>query len=434
MWDEEINKRIKEAADQYHPAYDEEAWSKMEQMLDEHLPQKKDKKRIIYLLLFTAVICAGLFFIFYQNGKKVSDKVSREIVAGKNVERDEAQKFKPQHQLQRTNPAQANAGNYKHAETSSNVHKDFKVSKGQHYVPLVTASNTQAEDAILKSDEKNEDAAPGKKDNANIKNQVVEASASDKGNESSNEAGSVVSQSDNITTISKNASDTAASKTIAKEEISKKVVNPKATNKYNNKFKQNFGITLGVGPDISGVSLSRIGELTLAYGAGLSYNLSNRFTLRTGFYISKKIYSVGKDEYKSQPGSGNYNYLQSVDANCNVYEIPLTISYNFNKVRNHNWFAGAGLSSYLMKKESYDYYYKYPSGNVYDKSWTISNKNKHYFSVLNISGGYEYAVSKKLRLSAEPYLKLPLSGIGAGKIKLNSGGILFSATLNLFKK
>jgi len=47
MWDEEINKKIKEAADQYHPAYDEEAWGKMEKLLDKHLPQKKDWRRII---------------------------------------------------------------------------------------------------------------------------------------------------------------------------------------------------------------------------------------------------------------------------------------------------------------------------------------------------------------------------------------------------
>ena len=42
MWDDEIHKKIKDAADQYHPAYDDNAWSKMEQLLDEHLPIKKD--------------------------------------------------------------------------------------------------------------------------------------------------------------------------------------------------------------------------------------------------------------------------------------------------------------------------------------------------------------------------------------------------------
>ena len=32
MWDDENDKRIKEAADHYHPAYDDTAWEKMEQI------------------------------------------------------------------------------------------------------------------------------------------------------------------------------------------------------------------------------------------------------------------------------------------------------------------------------------------------------------------------------------------------------------------
>jgi hypothetical protein len=103
-------------------------------------------------------------------------------------------------------------------------------------------------------------------------------------------------------------------------------------------------------------------------------------------------------------------------------------------VKNHRWFASTGLSSYLMKKESYVYYYKYPSGNTNEKSLSISNKNKHYFSVLDLSAGYQYMVNKRLSLMAEPYLRVALSGIGAGKIKLNSGGILFTVILKPFKK
>jgi hypothetical protein len=33
---------------------------------------------------------------------------------------------------------------------------------------------------------------------------------------------------------------------------------------------------------------------------------------------------------------------------------------------------------------------------------------------------------------AEPYIKLPLTGVGYGKVKLNSGGVLFSIGVNPF--
>ena len=154
--------------------------------------------------------------------------------------------------------------------------------------------------------------------------------------------------------------------------------------------------------------------------------------MRTGFYVAKKIYSVDEDEYHVPQGSTWNNYLQSVDANCKVYEVPLVLSYNFGKTKNHSWFASAGLSSYFMKRESYVYYYKNPLGVTYSNPWTVTNQNKHYFSVLDISGGYEYSINKRFSIIAEPYVKLPLSGIGLGKIKLNSAGVLFTVAVKPF--
>src|SRR6185369_1422777 len=60
---EEFNKKIKEAAEQHHPAYDEKAWQKMEKMLDKHMPQEdKDRRRIVFFLLFFLLLGGGVFF------------------------------------------------------------------------------------------------------------------------------------------------------------------------------------------------------------------------------------------------------------------------------------------------------------------------------------------------------------------------------------
>jgi hypothetical protein len=87
-----------------------------------------------------------------------------------------------------------------------------------------------------------------------------------------------------------------------------------------------------------------------------------------------------------------------------------------------------------MKKENYEYYFKTPAGQIYDKDWSVSNKNKHLFSVLSISGGYQYSFNKQFSIVAEPYINLPLTGIGSGKVKLNSGGILFTIKAKPFLK
>ncbi len=48
------------------------------------------------------------------------------------------------------------------------------------------------------------------------------------------------------------------------------------------------------------------------------------------------------------------------------------------------------------------------------------------FSVLGISGGYQRKITDRISFIAEPYLRMPLQGVGYGKVKLNSGGVLFS--------
>ena len=44
---------------------------------------------------------------------------------------------------------------------------------------------------------------------------------------------------------------------------------------------------------------------------------------------------------------------------------------------------------------------------------------------LNLSAGYEYEAGPHWRLQAEPYVKVPLTGVGAGKVQLLSAGVYF---------
>ena len=205
--------------------------------------------------------------------------------------------------------------------------------------------------------------------------------------------------------------------------------------KSKSSIASNFGITFSMGPDISYVSTNKPGRVTMSYGVGLSYTFLKRLTVQSGFYVSKKIYSADSANYHP---SGNFWYyypnMQNIEANCKVYEIPVSLSYKFGEKGKHNWFAGASISSLIMKRETYDYDYKTASGQNAYRSYTYNNVNKHNFSVLGLSGGYQYQVNKNISLTAAPYIKIPLSGIGFGKVKLNSAGIMFTATVKPFAK
>jgi hypothetical protein len=202
----------------------------------------------------------------------------------------------------------------------------------------------------------------------------------------------------------------------------------------NSKQKKNnsFFFSVSTGPDISSVG-NEYGRTKLLGGIGLGYTINDRFTLRTGFYSARKIYSADKGDYKPDVAPPNYNYLESVSANCKVYEIPLSLTYHFGRSEKQNFFASVGLSSYFMKKEDYDYLYKYPGNVTYTHRYSFKNENNHYFSVAGISAGYQRKINNTFSIMAEPYLRLPLNGVGNGNVKLNSGGIIFSATVKPFQ-
>jgi hypothetical protein len=152
-----------------------------------------------------------------------------------------------------------------------------------------------------------------------------------------------------------------------------------------------------------------------------------------GFYSVNAIYSGSRD-YKPVVPLTNTTYLKDISANCKVYEIPLSLAYNFGGSKRHRTFTALGLSSFIMKKEDYTYEYRYPGAPPIYYTHAEKNKYKHYFSVLALSGGYQHRINKTFSVTVEPYLKLPLAGVGYGKIKLSSGGVLFSLNVSPFQQ
>lgn len=441
MWDDKINKKIKDAADQYHPAYDENAWDKMELLLDKHLPVEKKRKRKYFLIPLLSLLLGGLLFIYYNQNNSHSKK-SQTIETKNNITATKLLKKNP---IVIDKNADSSNITAKPSGTINPISKSYQgeinqkaknsESKTDEGSPYKSFINPTRETAFNKHAITNATitSAPVREEDA-TKNNVVANYINDEPGYLSKEH--IFSETEtsilNNTNLRKEIS---GIKNIDKIEfiLMGKIRDPVVPNK-NKSFRNNFAINISAGPDVSSVGFNKAGKMAVNFGAGASYTVSNRFTLRTGFYVAEKIYSADKNQYHVPSGGSNITYLYNIDANCKVYEIPVTVSYNFGRAKNHQWFASAGLSSYLMKKESYDYYYKYPNGSTYTKSWSISNKNQHYFSVLDLSAGYEYSFSKRTSLLAEPYLKMPLSGIGAGKVKLNSGGVLFTFILKPFYK
>jgi hypothetical protein len=87
MLDDEYDKKIKEAAEHYHPAYDDTAWEKMSQLLDEHLPQKKERRKIFFILPSLLLVAALVFFVLMNNGKKDPSNIAQNVSSKNNTEK-----------------------------------------------------------------------------------------------------------------------------------------------------------------------------------------------------------------------------------------------------------------------------------------------------------------------------------------------------------
>ncbi len=199
--------------------------------------------------------------------------------------------------------------------------------------------------------------------------------------------------------------------------------------------KNAFFVSVSAGPDFSMVGMGKSGKVMLTGGIGLGYTFRERFTIRTGFYSGRKVYEAKPADYKPAMPLPNPDYLYRIDADCKVYEIPLNLSYNVLTNSKRDLFVGTGISSYIMKKEDYDYVYKYPgSDDEHHYPWVVNNENKHFFSVLSLSAGYTHKFGKRFSISAEPYFKIPLKGVGFGNVKLNSAGVLFSVNYQPFSR
>ena len=498
MLDDEMDHIIREAADNHHPAYNDKAWEKMEQKLDKHLPQRKDRRKLVFFLFLFLLIGGSMFVAvnrFTANNSQLSEKRSagndpEKVTApaqpannggsAEKIKQPAGEELAPVNTVQQTGGSEGNdktngqtvtnpvndinattaggadsktypAKKNKYAGIGINLNnsgrytarnvKRSKAGNGRRSIKITAPE--ASEEPATENELVNSAGKPRKGKNAGkLKGNVTAPVAED--SKESEEAvvsaeGGTKKQEENKEELKKNAEPVKDSVKTNKEDKNKDLVKteekpakPADKKKEKKGFAGNFGITVSAGPDLSFIKLNNTGKVTMTYGAGLSYNIKNRLTVRAGFYASKKIYSASPDQYHT-PG-GNYPYLAAVDANCKVYEIPVSIAYNFAQRKKHNWFGNVGLSSFIMKKEDYTYNYKTPAGQSYNYYAEVNNQNKHYFAVLTLSAGYHYELSKRISFQAEPYVKLPLAGIGLGKINLNSSGLLFTVTVKPFAK
>ena len=429
MQSENFDKKIKDSLSQRPPGNDIPDWDKMETLLDKHMPIEKDNRRRIFFILFSFLLLGGGAFLVWQNNSGNKHEVASTSSQKQNPSSTENNKPENTGLDNGTSTPQSDVTtvdipNREENQPYGSIARTGNNKKVNAPVNRETSSSKQKKsDQTI--DELVKDTEPERSLIENLTKKETEPTITEK-KEPIKEAEVEQTKTD---------AKVEGQKVESKETMSVAVNKTDSKKQNTSSFASNFFVSVSAGPDLSKVG-DNTGEVRAIYGAGIGYQISKRFSVRTGFYAGRKVYSADPGDYHPPDNFwGYYPNLENIEANCKVYDIPVTVDYKISSNKKQSWFASVGLSSLLMKEETYDYYFKpnySPTYITYTK--TINNQNKHYFSVLNLSGGYTRVLNKNISLQAEPYLKIALDGVGYGKVKLNSGGVLFTAVIKPFAK
>lgn len=186
--------------------------------------------------------------------------------------------------------------------------------------------------------------------------------------------------------------------------------------------QKNFYFGLMAGPDFSMVKSTKINGTGYTFGLLAGFNFNKKLALESGIMWDNKKYQADGKYFNTQKLNWPNVTIYNLSGYCNMFEIPLTIRYNVSANSQRTWFANAGLSSYIMKKENYDYNYarygQYQKGNKVYKNTTAN-----WLSVAHLSVGLQKKLGAIGDFRIEPYVKLPVNGVGIGSMPLRSTGI-----------
>ncbi|TDO20851.1 hypothetical protein [Pedobacter duraquae] len=208
----------------------------------------------------------------------------------------------------------------------------------------------------------------------------------------------------------------------SEDSVSVQKVTPKHT--------KNRGLIMSIlaAPDVSSAKMNVSSKLSSNIGFSITYPLTNRLSLTSGVVYAKKYYnSVGLGTL----ATGYLNKAWQINADCSVLDIPLNVNYKVLQKKTFSITVNTGLSSYFMLNEKYDFLVGTGSSQHVSQI-EIKNQNQHLLGVANFSVSFDRRITRNLSLGVQPFVKVPLTGIGQYDSKLRSTGMSFSLNIGLF--
>ncbi len=163
------------------------------------------------------------------------------------------------------------------------------------------------------------------------------------------------------------------------------------------------------------------------FSAGIigGYQLNSKIAVETGLLYAKKTYFTDGKYFKTgkiSPPMPAGMEIVSLEGSTGVLEIPVKFKYNFWQKKNNHIFSSAGITSYIITHEKNNYLLLI-NGAQQNMVSSYKNKSRSFAAAFDISMGYEHKIGKFNYMRIEPYVQIPLKGMGVGSIPVMSSGL-----------
>ena len=413
---DDMDDLFRRAADGYPLKLQDEGWDAIAGKLAASgavatsIVSKKSKenkyKLVILALLILIVSGTTLFFALNKENKNIKNNFT--LKNKESIKTSPGDKYYPDNNVKNNaisiseaiNPINPVIGE---KTTSSKTTKQILVYPSYTKTSITNANISYTDELVKKKNELKENE--NKPDENNTKIQDIN-------NENSIVKISQVKQEDKIET---------------KIEKSKEIIFAKSGNgneKKKIKRKNIFYIGILAGPQFNEVKSQGFSNPGFSVGLLTGVNITKSLAFETGLFISQKKYFSSGEYFNMKTVAASMPVgmkVISLNGKSTVLEIPLKLKYDFLKKNNGSFFGTVGASSYILTKETNKYLVDV-NGNQQKLTRNYSNNGKYVTAELNLSAGYDYKLKQKT-IRIEPYVQLPMKGIGVGSMPIMSTGI-----------
>ena len=183
------------------------------------------------------------------------------------------------------------------------------------------------------------------------------------------------------------------------------------------------------GPDLSTIKWQELQNPGYSVGVLLGYRFNRRLAVEvSGLWAHKVYYTSGEYFNKAKTGIPQNITVGNMNGTCSMFEIPINLRWDFLYTKSGSFYATAGLSSYIMKRENYSYVASYQGASPWMADKSYQNSGNNYLSMMGLSLGYQLHWKGVGDVRIEPYFKVPLKGVGIGSLPITSSGLYLGIT------